>query len=322
MDKISIVIPIYNVQDYIGRCLNSILNQTYTNFEAICVNDGSSDMSGKICEQYSKKDARIRVYHISNGGVGNARNYGLSVISGEWFAFVDADDWLEPNYLEVLYNSAINQGCEISACCFKRNDLYCLHECAAESAEIHIFNSPAECIHAYICPSESLYGMVWNKLYKSELFQNIRFEVDVKVNEDCIYTQCVMEKCRKACRTNLELYHWFYRDDSACHSRNIEPDFSAADVFYSLLIRNQGLNDVDVNRQLKKNYVLCVIKTLLYSKYDKHADCVKQAVYLCQEWVRDIWRLLNKKEKAKYCIVFYLPLIKNPVVKLFGKRKD
>ncbi len=322
MDKISIVIPIYNAQKYIDRCLNSILNQTYTNFEAICVNDGSSDMSGEICEQYSKKDARIRVYNISNGGVGNARNYGLSMSSGDWFAFIDADDWLEPNYLEVLYNNAIKTGCDISACCFERNDLYCLHGDKTEIGKLHMFNSPTECIHSYICPGRSLYGMVWNKLYKSELFKDIKFDQDIKCNEDCLYTQRVMGKCQKACLTELKLYHWFYQNDSACHSINIEADFSAADVFHSLLIKNQELNDNDVNRQLKKNYVLCVIKVLLYSSYDKNAACVRQAVCLCREWIKDIWGIMNQKERAKYCMVFYLPWIKNVAKKLFGKRKD
>ena len=106
MDKISIIIPVYHVQEYIGRCLESILLQTYSNFEVLCVEDGPGDKSGEICERYGRQDNRIRVFHLERGGVGYARNYALSRMEGEWFAFLDGDDWIEPEYLEILYRNA------------------------------------------------------------------------------------------------------------------------------------------------------------------------------------------------------------------------
>lgn len=321
MKSISIIIPIYNAQEYIGRCLDSILSQTYTNFDVICVNDGSVDQSGEICRQYSRKDERIKVYDISNSGVGYARNYGLSKVEGEWFAFVDADDWIEPDFLAVLYDNAVKTGCEISACCFERNDSYCLQGEAVKDNELHILDSSKECIHAYICPDNSLYGMVWNKLYKAEIFKDILFDINVKVNEDCLYTQKIMERCQRACRTNAALYHWFYREDSACHSVNIAPDFAAADVFIHLLHRNKALNDGELERHLKKNYVLNVIHVLAYAESDRHSKQVSKAIETCKKEIDTIWSVLSHAQRIKYGLVIYFPWLIKILIKLKGRGK-
>lgn len=302
MDRISIIVPIYNMQDYLERCLDSILNQTYQCFEVICIDDGSVDMSGMICEQYGQKDERIKVYHVENGGVSNARNYGLSLVTGEWFAFIDPDDWVEPNYLEVLYTNAITENCSVSACSFRRDSDYVF--CKQEGyGRILNFHSPKECIHSYICKNNSLQGMVWNKLYRTELYQNICFNTEYSINEDCLYTQSIMEKTESACLTDLKLYHWFYRENSASQTKRLKPDFSSADVFYILYLANKELLDNETIQVLKKNYVQCVIKILLYSKYDKRENDVQQAIERCKRWYTDISKDMSIKEKIKYYIV-------------------
>ena len=174
-EKVSIIIPVYNVQAYIERCLNSILEQTYTDIEVICIDDGSIDESGDICDKFQEKDNRIHVYHIENRGVSAARNYGLSVMEGSWFCFVDPDDWIEPNYIERMYCLMLEKQCDVVACGIDKTYEYVMG--IEESEEcIFVFNSSDECIHNYICDGNSMHGVVWNKLYNAERFNGIRFD--------------------------------------------------------------------------------------------------------------------------------------------------
>lgn len=107
--KISIIVPVYNVEKYIRRCLDSIAGQTFTDWECICVDDGTPDASGKICDEYAQKDGRFVVIHKENGGVSSARNVGLDVAKGEYVTFCDSDDWVEKEMLEVFYNTALKK---------------------------------------------------------------------------------------------------------------------------------------------------------------------------------------------------------------------
>ncbi len=115
MVKISVIVPVYNVEKYIHRCLDSIIAQTFTDWECILVDDGSPDNSGKICDEYAEKDNRIKVIHKANGGAASARNVGLDIITGKWISFIDSDDWIHKDYLLYLYNIAIDSGRMISA---------------------------------------------------------------------------------------------------------------------------------------------------------------------------------------------------------------
>lgn len=102
--QISVIVPVYNVEKYLSRCIESILSQTFTDFELLLIDDGSTDRSGEICDEYAKKDTRIRVFHTKNRGVSAARNLGLDNAKGEWISFVDSDDWVENDYLKSLFN--------------------------------------------------------------------------------------------------------------------------------------------------------------------------------------------------------------------------
>ena len=117
--QISIIIPIYNVERYLRQCIDSILAQTFTNFELLLIDDGSPDGCPAICDEYAEKDARIRVFHKPNGGVTSARNKGLDNAKGNWIIYIDGDDWIEPTYVEELYNAAINNEADIAICGFR-----------------------------------------------------------------------------------------------------------------------------------------------------------------------------------------------------------
>ena len=306
-EMISIIVPVYNVEKYLERCLNSILKQTYSEFEVVCVDDGSVDCSATILDDYQKKDSRFRVFHIENRGVGNARNYALSQIKGEWFAFLDADDWLEEDFLESLWENAKKYQCDISACMHildRGNGV--LNPNVAN--DVVVYHSAQECIPAFICGNPSLQGMVWNKLYKAEAFKDILFHTDIRVNEDCLYTFEIMQKCNNACVTRKPLYHWFFREDSACHTAKKKADFTEANVFLMLLNGVKEMQNETVNMRLKRNYVLAVLKIIWNMKYENNRE-VKEARARVKGWKKDVYRMLDKKKKVKYFLTIDAPWI-------------
>lgn len=311
---ISIIIPIYNVQEYVARCLDSILKQTYQNFEVICIDDGSTDGSGKLCDEYAAMDQRVTVHHIKNSGVSNARNLGLSLVRGEFFAFVDSDDYLEANYLEVLYTNLKNFDCDISCCLFVLNEVSGApsNQIDNSPSEMTLFNGSKECVHNFICSGVSMEGMVWNKLYHTEKFKNIQFDKNIKVNEDCLYTLDVMSHCEKACLTNKKLYHWCYRAESACRTRKVKFDFANADIFERLLNQTLSMNDEEVTLQLKENYIYAVMKIMLYTRGAQYDNKVVDVTNKVKQYARDLKKSgIYRSKSLKTRAVF---LVKNIII--------
>lgn len=298
-EKISIIIPIFNAEAYLTTCLDSVLEQTYSNFEVICVNDGSTDRTGEICDKFRERDNRVKVYHIENQGVGHARNFGLSVMKGTWFCFVDSDDWIEPNYLERMYDLAQEKKCDLVACGVDMTYKY-VKGLDGKEENIYIFETSKVCVENFICNKNSMHGVSWNKLYNAKKFKDVLFDEYVKVNEDCLYVFRIMSLCERACLTTLPLYHWYIRQDSACHRRAGNADFGAANVFLKLYkeIENEEMDEARLI--LKKNYVVSVVQVLLYAKYAKGESGVMDARKRCKEWKRDVWRLLETRQKMKY----------------------
>lgn len=298
---ISIIVPVYNVQKYIARCLDSLLNQTYLHFEILCVDDGSKDNSGKICDDYVKKDCRIKVFHIENHGVSFARNYALDRMMGQWFCFIDSDDWVEPCYLQTLFSLATNYQCDVATCEFQRTGDVVGQETVMPET-ITFYTGSQECIRGFICGEKSMHGMLWNKIYRTECFSDIRF-LDLKVNEDCMYTYEVMSRCQKAARSSKVLYYWFIRSDSACHSKKKIFDFSSSEVFLDLLEKTKSYHDKEITIKLKTNYVLNIIKVFMDVAAVSYTEEAKVALERCKKWKNDIWMNLSVKNKLKYIVV-------------------
>ena len=299
---ISVIIPVYNAEEYIARCLDSIIAQSYHELDIICIDDGSTDNSAQICKEYADKDDRIRYYYIDNGGVSNARNYALELVKGEWFAFVDSDDWLEPEFYKVLISNALKNNCDISACQFQKNDRYKTgYDGSIE--DIHVFCGYNECVHSYICCDNSLEGQVWNKIYKTDKYAGIRFSSKLKVNEDCMYTYDIVKRCQRACVCNAQLYHWYMRENSACHNRNKTVNLAAANVFLELYRFTKDLNDTEVSEELMKNYMCTATKILLDAKKTRNDNDIKQAIANMKKFKKRIWNIIPVKEKIKYYYV-------------------
>lgn len=309
---ISIVIPFFNSEMTLERCIKSISDQTYKEFEVILVDDGSVDESMGICKSWAEKDNRFKYFRREHSGVSKARNYGLSLIMGEWFCFVDSDDWLEPDYLQVLLQNALETGSSVSTCDYQRNFVYSVGDNIANKTEV--IEGPQECIFGFIRPHKPIYGMVWNKLYLSSKYADISFDESLKINEDCRYSYEIMNRCDKLVSTGRKLYHWFWRKDSACHARFKEIDFSAANVALFLLEKIEPLGNPYAVDELRKNYCTGVIKVFWETSYDKSSEEVKEAISRIKEW-KTSFRQLTLKTKMKYYISVFTPCLKRLFVK-------
>ena len=175
MPRISVIVPIYNVESYLRQCIESILSQIFTDFELILVDDGSHDGCSSICNEYIYKDNRIKLIHKKNGGLSDARNAGIEIAAGEYLAFVDSDDWISPEFLQQLYEAAEESKADIAICGFK--EFIDGEECPFESRQHYtnrVISGKEACVE-YYSMKWTIPVNAWTKLYKAELFKNIRF---------------------------------------------------------------------------------------------------------------------------------------------------
>ena len=208
---ISIIVPIYNVEAYLERCVQSIFNQTYDNYELILVDDGSPDRSGEMCEQYAKQDNRVKVIHKENGGLSDARNAGLEVAKGEHIVFVDSDDWLAPHYLEYLLKTAEETESDIVECEIVKTTGE--PEEIVLEAEYTVERFKTEEGLKLLIEDSVFHQYVWNKIYKREVIGNIFFEKG-KTNEDEFWTYQIFGKARQVAKIGIPLYYYFQRGTS------------------------------------------------------------------------------------------------------------
>lgn len=220
-DKISIIVPIYNVELYLRRCLDSILNQTYSNLEIILVDDGSTDKSGKICDEYAKNDSRIKVIHKNNGGLSDARNEGLKIARGKYVGFVDSDDWIELDMYECLYDMLQKFDADISICGAnsvdnKKREFNTGKEiqCIKGYKDITIFED-SQIMKAHLHFKNEINSGVWNKLYKREIVDGIEFPV-AKLYEDVFTMYKYLDRATRVVKTRAHKYNYFQRKDSIC----------------------------------------------------------------------------------------------------------
>lgn len=173
---ISVIIPVYNAENYINRCVSSIVNQTYENLEIIIINDGSTDGSGRICDEWKEKDKRIHVYHKKNEGPGIARNIGIEMSKGEYLAFIDSDDWIEDTAYETFINIALKSGAEIVGCASIVDYENGLHKENLSDIPEGV-RDKNQCIVDVLEQNTHAWGAVHNKLFKSSLFNETRFPI-------------------------------------------------------------------------------------------------------------------------------------------------
>lgn len=226
-DLISVIVPIYQIERYIGTCIESLMKQTYKNLEIILVDDGSKDRCGEICDLYAQKDSRIRVIHKENGGLVSARKAGLLVATGQYIGYVDGDDWVEPGYYESLYMTAVSTDADMIAAGQSR-DLFDKSECFCNSISSGVYEGEKlEELRRNMISNEEFYRpgittYVWNKLFKKEILFEHQMQVDerITIGEDAAVTYPAIMSCKKICVTDNCAYHYRQREDSMLKKRN------------------------------------------------------------------------------------------------------
>lgn len=214
LEKVTIIIPVYNVEKYIRQCLNSVVSQTYKNLEIILIDDESPDLCPEICEEYADKDKRITVFHQKNGGAANARNYGLEKATGDYICFVDSDDYVKPKYVEILLQMAKENVADIAACSYV--SIYPdteEHQSLIVDREYTDREYLTEFTRNWTC------GLIWNKIFSKNVIKDIRFSEGHRIDDE-FFTYKVVMNSKKIITSRNELYAYRMRASGVMLSEN------------------------------------------------------------------------------------------------------
>ena len=263
-ELVSIIVPVYNAEQYINKCIDCILEQTYQNIELILVDDGSSDKSAQIIDEESRNDERILVIHKSNGGASDARNTGLSICRGEYVCFVDADDIIDPEYVMTMLTIAKEHDCDIVQCEYKRVDNRDIVFNKGEN-EISVVNNIDMLNRIY-----SKYNVdtivLWNKMFKKSVIADNMFPVGIMF-EDEVFCPRVIYNASRIAITNATLYYYFHNSSSVM---NMEYSKKKLDIFTALKLRMDF-------------YCKCGLKDLYEKDLYKYMNKLLQNIYLVRK---------------------------------------
>lgn len=214
---VSIIVPVYNTEKYLHQCIDSILAQTYTDLEIILVDDGSPDNSGEICDEYVAKDGRVRVFHIENGGVSNARNYALDRMSGDCVMFVDSDDLVKPDYCRIMVDAMQKTDAQIVTCLHVSGKTHSVEE----FGQLETKNVPYKkvSLDEYRYTNKYKHDIIWGGLYRADLIDGQRFTKDLFVGEDTLYFAKLLKEARQLTFVDEELYYYRYLETSLAHAQ-------------------------------------------------------------------------------------------------------
>lgn len=259
---VSVIVPVYQVEDYVGRCIESIQKQTYKNIEILLIDDGSKDKSGAICDSYAESDSRIQVYHKENGGLSDARNYGIDRAVGGYLSFIDSDDYVTEDFIETLLNCCQKNRADIAVCGFQKvseNEI-------KPSKDVVQRIVTREEVFRQICINNQdhvLYTVAWNKLYKKSLFDFIRYPVG-KLHEDEATTYKLFAESKKIVVTNKEMYGYYMSPKSIMRSSFNIRRLDILDIQRDRIrfFHNRNMDDFEVNARIQFG------ETIIYNYYN------------------------------------------------------
>lgn len=276
MSKISVIVPVYKAEEYLDECIQSVLAQTYSELELVLVDDGSPDKSGKICDEYAKKDSRIKVIHTENCGVCHARNTGIEASCGEYFTFLDSDDTLSESALKILLRDITDNDAQM-AIAVVENTVLPQEE---PSSKPDFVWEDTEALEKSIEDNPYTYSSC-AKLYKRDFFEDVRFEEGRRIHEDSYFVFCCFLKKPRVSVRNFQVYKYRYNPDSASNARFSEKYF---DILYFAKKKCEAVEkcfpelsdrakNIDVKASLAMLHALC---NTTNNKYNK---CVRDCVH-------------------------------------------
>lgn len=278
---ISIIVPVYNCEKYIERCINSILKQTYKNIEVLLINDGSKDKSLQICERYAQKDNRIIVFEKENEGVSSARNLGIEKSHGEFITFVDSDDYLEENFCEEMLERAYKYSVDYVTCGYKR---------VYDNGHIEYINN--DCSEKVITSNNYLnfllnvqmgYGFAHMKLIRKRAIRNIKFDKNLKVGEDALFNVMLCNNLKKVLIYNKSLYNYYFNSDSVVRKfdENYDKKYIKSMEIMTQYINEKYKNSKTIETNLQ-NYIAYHV-LLICVNFCYHPQNEKKGIKLVKE---------------------------------------
>ena len=324
MKKISIIIPVYGVEDCLEKCLDSVINQTYKNLEIILIDDGSKDNCPKICDEYAKKDNRIKVIHKENGGISDTRNVGLDAATGDYIGFVDSDDYIKEDMFEVMCDLIETYNADMSIVSFFEIRKGKIID-ARDSGDLFVMTKE-EAIKE-ILKDTKIQSYPWNKLYKKELFDGVRYPVG-KNFEDIATTLLLFEKSNRVVLKEQPEYYYVRRNESITENRSYKSykDYIEVALNKYLYLFNKYPYDVEIEEYNAYNFIInmiwfyCVINAynleelkpdfdkiypLFVSLVNKHKDTIEKEMNIFNKTVLNM--MLIDKDSTRVAIKeFYL----------------
>lgn len=267
---LSIVVPIYNVKRYLPALVDSILNQTYRDFELLLVDDGSTDSSGQIIDDYAIADKRVKAIHKKNGGCFSARNFGIDLAKGDLIAIIDSDDVLDLDMFEILIHNLDISGADVSCCAYVKEYEEDIknntgHKKIPERID---YIGMTEIYESITSNDNSIEGQVWNKVWKKEIISGIKFRGDIAIVDDAFFTWTAMHNAKRVCYVNLPMYHYRIIQTSIMRTPNVDKSMSAIHG-YEMMMEDAKRISQKVYDNLAVEYVgwnLTAFKNLILQK--------------------------------------------------------
>lgn len=288
MDKlVSIIVPVYNVEKYVERCLESLISQTYKNLEIIVIDDGSADSSLEKCDKIAKTDGRIKLFSQKNGGVSAARNFGLSVFSGDYVTFVDSDDYVSPVHIEILLKNSVKYGADISVIGSSTGEI--TDGSDADSYPVSVYDNKKA-----VCTDINL-GVVTRMLFSREAVKGLNFDEKLKIAEDTLFFYTVLDKSQCTVIQSVPSYYIFTRPDSALHIRFDER-------FLGVITAFERSYEMWMNKYPEYKNLFIKRKTVTYMRImqDGLLDSSKEAKRVRKIFINEI-KSVRLKDIKQYC---------------------
>lgn len=302
--KISVIIPIYNAEKYLDRCIDSVVNQTYSNIEIIMVNDGSTDSSKEICQKWKEKDNRIILVDKKNEGVSVARNIGLNMAKGMYISFIDSDDFLEKNMYEEMMRYA-NENMD--------NIIVCNYFIETSNKQKNgICQIPSSSWEEEMFEKNSLKGYLWNKLYPKSLIKDLRFDIKLYMMEDLIFNFSLGNESRiNYIFVNSNLYHYVIHNESSTKKNNSRK-ITFLDALKKEIDILESKGKKKSAQREKKSYILKYnLYNILYKKDTYFINSKKVYKNIEKEYLNDsdVKKNFSLKEKIKLIILKKIPIL-------------
>ena len=301
---ISVIIPVYNVKPYLNKCLDSVLNQTYRNLEILVIDDGSSDGSEKICDEYALRDTRIRVFHQTNAGQSSARNKGLEYATGEWIAFLDSDDWIEPTMYEKLLEAALQTGTDIV-------------ECLSRDCMLDQINSSIKCSSGNITIlslEDIIYGLymqkirfeIWNKLWRRQLIAQTRF-ICGQISEEVHFDRILLLRAGKIAYVDEVLHNYLVFRPGNTNTTFKKERLCIFSEFDSLMRDLEDIGRIDLANVIGCLAMDYAISIYVHAAKDKQDIDIKKRLIkeACKYYQKTYNRCHNRGYRRKLAAFFF-----------------